>query len=174
MNRRMALRMLALGLAAAATRAGAQQSGRVPVVGLLITHPPVDDIVVDLFHEGLRKFGYEDGKNLRLEVRTALGRLDRVPMLIEELVRLPVDVLVVVNEVALYAARQITRTIPIVMIGFIDDPVELGVIDSYSRPCGNITVVFSVGSVSFRISRRLALNAALTLKTPVILPPGRL
>jgi putative ABC transport system substrate-binding protein len=133
-------------LAAVATRVGAQQSGRVPVVGLLITHPPVDDIVVDFFRAGLRKHGYEDGKNLRLEVRTALGRLDRVPMLIEELVRLPVDVLVVVNEVALHAARQITRTIPIVMIGFIDDPVELGVIETYSRPGGNITGVFNVNA----------------------------
>ncbi len=146
MNRRMALRMLALSLAAAAARVGAQQSGRVPVVGLLITHPPVDDIVVDLFRAGLRKYKYEDGKNVRLEVRTALGRLDRVPMLIEELVRLPVDVLVVVNEVALHAARQITRTIPIVMIGFIDDPVELGVIESYHHPGGNITGVFNVNA----------------------------
>jgi putative ABC transport system substrate-binding protein len=67
-------------------------------------------------------------------------------MLIEELVRLPVDVLVVVNEVALHAARQITRTIPIVMIGFIDDPVELGVIDSYHHPGGNITGVFNVNA----------------------------
>jgi putative ABC transport system substrate-binding protein len=146
MRRRMALRILALSLAAVAARVGAQQSGSIPVVGLLITHPPVDDIVVDYFRAGLRKYGYEDGKNVRLEVRTALGRLDRVPMLIEELVRLPVDVLVVVNEVALHAARQTTRTIPIVMIGFIDDPVELGVIESYSRPGGNITGVFNVNA----------------------------
>ena len=146
MNRRNALRMLALSLATVATRVGAQKAGRVPVVGLLITHPPVDDIVVDLFRDGLRKYGYEDGKNLRLEVRTARGQLDRVPMLIEELVRVPVDVLVVVNEVALHAARQITRTIPIVMIGFIDDPVELGVIESYHHPGGNITGVFNVNA----------------------------
>jgi putative ABC transport system substrate-binding protein len=144
MNRRMALRILALSLAAVATRAGAKQSGRMPVIGLLITHPPVDDAVVDFFRAGLRKYGYEDGKNCKLELRTALGKLDRVPMLIEELVGVPVDVLVVVNEVALDAARQITRAIPIVMIGFIDDPVELGVIESYSRPGGNITGVFNV------------------------------
>jgi putative ABC transport system substrate-binding protein len=99
-----------------------------------------------LFRAGLRKYGYEDGNNFRLEVRTALGRLDRVPMLIEELVRLPVDVLVVVNEVALHAAREITRTVPIVMIGFIDDPVELGVIESYHHPGGNITGVFNVNA----------------------------
>ena len=126
--------------------ARAQQPGRTPVVGLLITHPPVDDAVVDFFRAGLRKYGYEDGKNLKLEVRTALGRLELVPGLVEELVRLPVDVLVVVNEVALRAAKQATRTIPIVMLGFIDDPVALGFIESYRRPGGNITGVFNVNA----------------------------
>ena len=91
-------------------------------------------------------FDYEDGKNIKLEVRTALGKLDRVPMLVEELIRLPVDVLVVVNEVALHAAKQATRTIPIVMLGFIDDPVALGFIESYRRPGGNITGVFNVNA----------------------------
>jgi ABC-type uncharacterized transport system substrate-binding protein len=120
--------MLALSLATITARVHAQRSGRMPVVGLLITHPPVDDVVVDLFRAGLRKYGCEDGKQCRLEVRSALGQLGRVPMLINELVELPVDILVVANEVALRAAQQRTRTIPIVMIGFMDDPVELGVI----------------------------------------------
>lgn len=115
-------------------------------MGLLITHPPADDVVVDFFRAGLRKYGYEEGKNFKLEVRTALGRLDRVPALAEELVRIPVDVLVVANEVALHASRQITRTTPIVMLGFMDDPVVLGVIESYRRPGGNITGVFNVNA----------------------------
>ena len=144
MNRRDALATLALMLIGP-VRAAAQQ-GRAPVVGLLITHPPVDDVVVDFFRAGLRKYGYEDGNNFKLEVRTALGRLDQVPMLTEELIRLPVDVLVVVNEVALRASRQATRTIPIVMLGFIDDPVALGFIESYRRPGGNITGVFNVNA----------------------------
>ena len=88
MNRRMALRILALSLAAAAARVGAQQPGRVPIVGFLITHPPVTDKVVQAVRKGLRQYGYEDGRNVRLEVRTALGRLDRVPGLAQELVRL--------------------------------------------------------------------------------------
>jgi len=146
MTRRMVLRMLALSVAAAATRVGAQQTGRLPVVGMLITHPPVDDVVVDLFRAGMRQYQYVDGKDYKLEVRSALGQLDRVPTLIEELVRLPADVLVVVNEVALRAAKRATHTIPIVMIGFIDDPVELGMIESYSRPGGNITGVFNVNA----------------------------
>jgi putative ABC transport system substrate-binding protein len=145
MKRRDALLALASGLLWPAV-AHAQQPGRVPIVGLLITHPPVDDVVVDFFRTGLRKYGYEDGKNFKLEVRTALGQLDRVPVLVEELVRLPVDVLVVVNEVALRAARQTTRTTPIVMLGFIDDPVALGLIESYRRPGGNITGVFNVNA----------------------------
>jgi len=145
MKRRDALLALASGLFWQAI-ARAQQSGRTPVVGLLITHPPADDVVVDFFRAAMRKYGYEDGKNVKLEVRTALGRLERVPALVEELVRLPVDVLVVVNEVALRAAKQTTNTVPIVMLGFIDDPVALGFIESYRRPGGNITGVFNVNA----------------------------
>ncbi|HEV8644498.1 MAG TPA: ABC transporter substrate-binding protein [Burkholderiales bacterium] len=145
MNRRDALAALA-SMLIWPVRGAAQQQGRVPVVGLLITHPPADDVVVDFFRAAMRKYQYEDGKNVKLEVRTALGRLDRVSALAEELVRLPVDVLVVVNEVALQASRQITRATPIVMIGFIDDPVALGVIESYRRPGGNITGVFNVNA----------------------------
>ena len=145
MNRRHALAALASALLWPAITL-AQHSGRMPVVGLLITHPPVDDVVVDLFRAGLREYQYEDGKNYKLEVRTALGRLDGVATLVEELVHLPVDVLVVVNEVALHAAKRATSTVPIVMIGFMDDPVDLGMIESYSRPGGNITGVFNVNA----------------------------
>ncbi len=144
MNRRTVLRILALSLAAAAARVGAKQSGQLPVIGLLITHPPVDDVVVDLFRAGLREYQYEDGKNCKLEVRTALGQLERVPALAEELVRLPVDVIVVVNEVAVRAVMQATRTIPIILVGYINEPVATGWIESSRRPGGNLTGVFSV------------------------------
>ena len=140
------LLVFALALSGPIAPALAEQAGHVPVVGLLITHPPADDFVVQQFRAGLRKYGYEDGKTVKLEVRTALGQLDRVPGLAEELVRLPVDVLVVVNEVALRASRQATRTVPIVMVGFTDDPVALGWIESYRRPGGNITGVFNVNA----------------------------
>jgi putative ABC transport system substrate-binding protein len=140
----MAMRIMALSLATIATQAGAKQSDRMPVVGLLITHPPVDDPVVDLFRAGLRECQYEDGKNVRLELRTALGQLDRVPALAEELVRLPVDVIVVVNEVAARAVMRATREIPIVLVGYVNDPVATGLIESYRRPGGNLTGVFTV------------------------------
>lgn len=144
MNRRTALRILAWSLAFVASRAGAQQSGRVPVVGLLITHPPVDSLVVTLLRDGLRKYGYEDGRNMKLEVRTAQGQLDRVPELAQELVRLPADVIVVVNEIALRAVTQATSAIPIVLVGYINEPVAGGWIESYRRPGGNLTGVFSI------------------------------
>jgi putative ABC transport system substrate-binding protein len=146
MNRRNALRILALSAAAIAARVGAQQSGRVPIVGMLITHPPVTDKVVQALRNGLRQYGYEDGKNVGLEVRTALGQLDRVAGLAQELVRLPADVIVLVNEPALLAVRQATTTIPIVMVGFTDDPVTLGWIESYRHPGGNVTGIFNVNS----------------------------
>lgn len=144
MNRRTALGILAWSLAALASRVGAQPSGRLPVVGLLITHPPVDSLVVTLLRDGLRKYGYEDGRNMKLEVRTAQGQLDRVPGLAQELVRLPADVIVVVNEIALRAVTQATSTIPIVLVGYINEPVAGGWIESYRHPGGNLTGVFSI------------------------------
>lgn len=135
------------------TRAVAQEPRRVPVVGMLITHPPVTDPVVGYLRKGLREFGYEDGRTVKLEVRTALGRLDRVPALAEELVRLPADVIVVVNEIAVRAAQQATSTIPIVTVGYTDDPVSLGWIESYRRPGGNITGIYNVNSAL--IAKRL-------------------
>ena len=145
MNRRAALAALASMLIWPAV-AAAQQPGRVPVVGMLITHPPVDDQVVESVRIGLRQYGYEDGRNIKLEVRSALGRADRVPALAEELVRLRVDVIVLVNELALRAVRQATTTIPIVMVGYTDDPVDVGWIESYRRPGGNVTGIFNVNS----------------------------
>ena len=88
-----------------------------PVVGLLITHRPVDDGVVDSLPAGPQDFRFEDGKNYRLEVRSALGRLERLPVQIEDLIRLGVDLLLVVNEYAIRAAHRVTRPI------LIDDPV---------------------------------------------------
>ncbi len=130
-------------------RGFAQQTNRVPVVGMLITHPPVTDPVVEAVRAGLRQFGYEDGRNIRFEVRTALGQLDRVPALVDELVLLPADVIVIVNDVALRAVKKATSTIPIVMLGYTDDPVTMGWIESYSRPGTNITGLYSVDSTLF-------------------------
>jgi putative ABC transport system substrate-binding protein len=138
--------LLGLGLTVMGGGVVAQQPERVPVIGFLITHPPVTDPVVENLREGLRKYGYEDGRNIKLDVRTALGQLDRVPALAAELVHLRVDVIVVVNDVAVRAVRQATSAIPIVMVGFTDDPLSAGWIESYSHPGGNLTGIFTVNS----------------------------
>jgi len=152
-NRRELLVAIAGGLILSPVQGAAQQSGRVPVVGMLITHAPVTDPVVDYLRKSLREFGYEEGRTVKLEVRTALGQLDRVPGLAGELVRLPADVIVVVNEIALRATQHATGTIPIVTVGYTDDPVSLGWIESYRRPGGNITGIYNVNAAL--IAKRL-------------------
>jgi putative ABC transport system substrate-binding protein len=82
--------------------------------------------------------GYVDGKNFTIEYRYADNKLDRLPALVDELVRLKVDVLVVNGPPAALAAKNATRTIPIVLSS-VADPVVLGLIDSLARPGGNIT-----------------------------------
>ena len=142
MKRRDLLLGVALGLALSPLSAIAQAT-KVPTVAFLITHPPVTDPVVQWFRAGLAKYGYEDGRNVRLEVRTALGQLDRVPALAKELVDVPADVIVVVNDVAMRAVLQQTDTIPIVSIGYTNEPLSQGWIASYRRPGGNVTGVFT-------------------------------
>ena len=153
MKRRHLLRAGSAGLLALSLPVSAQQ--RVPVVGMLITHPPVTDPVVEAVRTGLRAYGYRDGDNVRLEVRTALGQLERVPALAEEMVRLKPDVIVLANEPALRAMTQATSSIPIVMAGYTDDPAAMGWIENYRRPGGNVTGVFTVNSVL--IAKRLEL-----------------
>ena len=139
MNRRL----VAFALAAAATlltsSAWAQQPVRVPVVGVLVTHAAANDPSFDDFRAALREFGYEDGHTIRVVIATAEGHLERLPGLAQELVRQNVDVIVCPNDVSARAAKQATRTIPIVMTGAAADPVASGLIDSLRRPGGNIT-----------------------------------
>ena len=87
----------------------------------------------------MRELGYADGQNLVVERRFAEGKIDRLPALARELVQLRVDVIVAVSE-AIPAARDATRTIPIVM-GFGFNPVEQGFVASLARPGGNVTGV---------------------------------
>lgn len=153
MNRRELL--VAGGLLLVPAHVSAQQPGRVPVVGMLITHPPVTDPVVEALRTGLRQYGYEDGRNIKLEVRSALGQLDRVPALAEEILRLKPDVIVLANEPALRAVTRATSTIPVVMAGYTDDPAAIGWIESYRHPGGNVTGAFTVNSAL--VAKRLEL-----------------
>jgi putative ABC transport system substrate-binding protein len=95
------------------------------------------------FRESLRELGYIDGRNVVLEIRNTQGRAERVDDLAAELVRLKVDVIVAAYPAAVFSARRATRTIPIVMVNT-PDPVALGLVESLSRPGGNITGMTSL------------------------------
>ena len=100
--------------------------------------PPAPNPEVEAFRQGLRELGYVEGQTVLLELRWSEGRPDRWPELVSELVRVPVDVVVVPTTGAAVTAKQATRTIPIVAAwgGFL---VEAGVVQSLARPGGNVT-----------------------------------
>jgi ABC-type uncharacterized transport system substrate-binding protein len=93
---------------------------------------------LEAFQQGLRDLSYIEGKNVEVEYRYGEGKVDIVPSLVADLVQLKVDVLVLGQLQAIRAARQITKTMPIVMVTSVD-PVAAGLIDSLARPGGNIT-----------------------------------
>jgi putative ABC transport system substrate-binding protein len=93
---------------------------------------------IEPLRQRLQDLGYIEGKNIVIEFRSAEAKTDRVPGLVAELVQLKVDVLVLPGLTAIHAAKQATKTIPIVMVANFD-PVETGIVDSLARPGGNIT-----------------------------------
>ena len=98
---------------------------------------------LDPFRQGLRELGYVEGKNIIIEWRSAEGKLDRVPALAAELVRLEVDVIVTAGPILTRAVKEATSTIPIVMTQD-PDPVDNGFVASLARPGGNITGLATV------------------------------
>jgi putative ABC transport system substrate-binding protein len=95
--------------------------------------------------QGLREFGYIEGKNVSIELRSAEGRSERLPDLAQELARLNVDVIVTGGTPAAFAAVRSTAVIPIVMIS-VGDPVALGLAKSLARPGGNRTGISNMGA----------------------------
>jgi ABC-type uncharacterized transport system substrate-binding protein len=117
--------------------AQAQQPTNVSRIGYVATTAP--DTPNNLaFRRGLRDLGYIEGKNILVEDRYAEGKADRIPNLVAELVQLKVDILVSPVTAAIRAAKESTKTIPIVMM-IADDPVATGLVDSLARPGGNVT-----------------------------------
>ena len=94
--------------------------------------------LIEAFRQGLRDRGYSEGKNILIEYRYAEGRVERIQSLVRELVQLKVDVLVLLTLPSVRAAKEATKTIPIVVVLAVD-PVETGLVDSLARPGGNIT-----------------------------------
>lgn len=117
----------------------AQTSAALPRVGFVAAAHPKDVAARETaFREGMRDLGYEHGRNVIIDARYGEERLDRLPGLIEELVRAKADVIVSAGPSVTRAARRVTPTVPIVM-AFDADPVGTGVVASLARPGGNVT-----------------------------------
>src|SRR2546426_685534 len=115
------------------------QPTKIPRIGFLSASSPAAlSGRIEAFRQGLRELGYVEGKNIVIEWRSAEGKLDRLPALAAELVRLKVDIIVTAGPSLTHAAKEATSTIPIVMT-FDPDPVGSGFVASLARPGGNIT-----------------------------------
>jgi len=128
--------LLVLSMAAAA-----QQPKKVPRIGYLSPVDPASDFGrAEGLRLALRELGYIEGQNIAIEYRYAEGKRDRFPELVAELVRLKVDIIVVAGGLrTIQAAKNATKTIPLVMAAFSGDPVEQGLVESLARPGGNVT-----------------------------------
>ena len=138
--------VLIVTLAMCVAVAQAQQQAKVPKIGYLAARPPAPGSGYELFRRDIRVLGYVEGKNIAIEYRSADNKIDRLPALADELVRLKVDVIVTPGAAEVLAAKNATRTIPIVFFGG-GDPVTSGLVDSLARPGGNITGFTNIGVV---------------------------
>jgi putative tryptophan/tyrosine transport system substrate-binding protein len=125
-------------LALTAGLAGAQQTKKIPRIGYLGLDDPSSSLFKS-FRQGLREVGYTEGQNIILEPRFAYGNDWRLNGLAAELAGLNVNAIVTQSSPALNAARNATRTIPIVMVVYVGDPVAVGIVASRERPGGNVT-----------------------------------
>ena len=143
MNRRTAIRRLTTFFLATASLAHAQQPKKFFRIGYFSANDPATESArAEAIRLALRALGYIEGQNIAIEYRYAEGKLDRLPELAAELVRLKVDIIMVTGgDPVIRAAKNATKTIPIVMMGSAADPVEAGLIESLARPGGNVTGV---------------------------------
>jgi putative ABC transport system substrate-binding protein len=140
MKEKVAVSVIVTLILASCCLAGAQTAKPTPRIGIIFSTGARGDPSpwFDAFQQGLRDLGYVEGKNILIERRYGEGRLDRMPPFVHEFVQQNVDVIVAVNNVVIRAAKEATKTIPIVMISSVD-PVVAGYVESFARPGGNIT-----------------------------------
>jgi ABC-type uncharacterized transport system substrate-binding protein len=146
--------ILGLGILSVPPATGAPQPGKIYKIGVL--HPGSGS---EQRLAALREAGYVEGQNLVIEPRHAQGRVERLPALARELVALKPDIILATSNSAIQAAKNATKSIPIVM-AFSDDPVALGLVASLARPGGNVTGVTLTAAVpwlpsEWNYSRRL-------------------
>ena len=159
MSRRHFLYALAGMAAAWPLHALGQRGGRLPRIGVLLVGGPEP---LGPFREALHDLGHAEGKNIQIEIRSAQGQVTLLPELAAELVRSQVDVIVAIQTPAVYAAKNATSDIPIVMMA--GDPIATGLISNLARPGGNLT----------GLSGATAELAAKSLELiPVIVPGAR-
>src|SRR5438093_8610300 len=137
MKRRNFLRFLG-GAASWPLAAGAQQPTKRPVIGVLSPFIDADSTFLRDLRQGLGARGLREGQEIAIEYRSAEGRINQLPVLADELVRLKVDIIVTASAPAIRFVQQATLTIPIVMMQ-VGDAVDQGFVASLARPGGNIT-----------------------------------
>jgi putative ABC transport system substrate-binding protein len=148
MNNSIIVLALSALLFAFSVPAEAQQPKKVARVGYLSgTDPATDSPRAEGIRRALRELGYIEGQNIVIEYRHAEGKRDRQPELAAELVRLKVDLIVVAGgDNPILAAKNATKTIPIVMAGQGSDPVKAGFVESLARPGSNVTGITTLSS----------------------------
>jgi len=138
MERRTFLGTLGLSVLAAPLAAEAQQAVKIPRIGFLAVNLAASPHLPEAFRQGLRDLGYVEGRNVVIEYRETEGKPERFPALAAELVALKVDVILAGGTPHALAAKQATKTIPIVFAS-VADPVASGLVTSLARPGGNVT-----------------------------------
>ena len=141
MNGKIIVCLLSIALLSIAPSLCAQQPKQLPRIGYLVIGDAASQSArAEAIRLALRELGYIEGENIAFEYRYAEGKRDRYSELAGELVGLKVDIILVAGgDAAIRAAKNATKTIPIVMLGAGSDPVEAGHVESLARPGGNVT-----------------------------------
>src|SRR5262249_42247185 len=151
MNPKMIVYLVAAALLFNASFAQAQQTGKVFRIGYLdSSNASGSAVLVDAFRQEMRKLGWTEGKNIIIEYRFGEANPERGPEIASDLVLLRFDLIVVADTPTALAAKNVTTTIPIVMVTP-GDPVGVGLVASLARPGGNIT---GLSSLSFQLNTK--------------------
>ena len=143
MNQRIFVLALCAVLFALSFPAPAQQQTKIRRIGIVRGDANAPAPSVEIFRQALRELGYVEDKNIQFEYRYTEGSRDQAARVVAELVNLKVDIIFSTQAIVVQAAKQATKTIPIVM-AITPDPVAIGLVDSLARPGGNITGLTSL------------------------------